>query len=250
MVRLDKALVQNQIYSPPGDCVVDIYSAEKAKKPGNPELAEAAGKIRSKIEPSIADAFQRWTKDSDSTVSWDEEEKACSFLNSLFPEDKSIGAKCAYSKAQKSIAAKQYGQARDLYNQALILQPNWALALNGLGKVYMREDSPFHDESTAINLYQRAIQADPGFTWAFMNIGLYYRLKGDAQQGKDWLIKALATYPNKGSILKAVGDACSDLRDYRSALDYYQKALPQETDPANQEKIRASIQKVSAKLGP
>jgi tetratricopeptide (TPR) repeat protein len=249
MKRLDGAVAQGRIFSPPGDCAVDIFASEKAKNPGNPKLAVAAQKIRAKVEPQIQESIQRWAKDSDPTVNWDDVERSGALLNSLYPEDKSIGARHAYAKAQKAITAKQYSQAKDLYTQALDLQPSWALALNGLGKVYMREDSPFHDEAAALNLYRRAIQADPTFTWAYMNIGLYHRLKGNPQLGQQWLLKALATYPTKSSILRNLGDVCVDLSDYPAALDYYERALPQEQDPSSQEKLRASIRRVRAKLG-
>jgi tetratricopeptide (TPR) repeat protein len=242
--QFDQALQRKEIFAPPGQCAADLYSAQKAKNPNSASLAEASKKLAAAVQPSVDDAFARWTKDSDQKVDWAETQRSCALLASLHPEDKKAGARQAYAKAQQCMVAKQYDQAKNYYSEALALQPQWGVAMNGLGKIYMRTDSPFHDEAAALKLYYRAVKEDPQFTWAYFNIGLYYLKNRDSAQAKEWFIRALNTNANQPSVLRTLGDVSSSLGDYQGALGYYQNALQNEKDIADQEKLRATIQKL------
>jgi tetratricopeptide (TPR) repeat protein len=239
--RIDAALAQGHIFSPPGECVADVVAAERAKNPESPKLAEAATKIKAKVWPIVGEAFQRWYKDSDTTVNWDDLEKYCALLEGLCPEDNEIAAFHAYAQAQKAVVLQSYGQAKSFYEEALRKKPNWVLALNGLGKVHARDDSPFKNETIAVGYYQKAIQADPNFTWAYVNLSFYYRGKHDLPTARDYMARALATYPTSSSVLRRMGDICFEMNDRQQALDYYQKALANETDASVQENLRKAI---------
>jgi tetratricopeptide (TPR) repeat protein len=139
------------------------------------------------------------------------------------------------------VALKDFDQARSLYEESLAKKPNWVLALNGLGKVYARDDSPLKNEARAVGYYQKAIEADPTFTWAYVNLSFYYRGKHELSIARNYMAKALATYPNSASVLRHMGNICYNMKDYPQALDYYQKALANETDAQAQEKLRTAI---------
>jgi tetratricopeptide (TPR) repeat protein len=250
--RIDAALAQGHYFSPPGECVADILATERAKYPNSPEIAQADQKVRSKLEPLAAESLQRWYKDSDPSVDWDKLEKEYALLQSLFPNDDEIAADDAYARAQEAILSGNYEQARQFYQEALNKKPNWALALNGLGKIYMRTDSPLRDEQRAVGLYEQAIQADPKFTWAYVNLGIYYRLQHDLVTAKAYMSRALATDPDKASLLALMGAICAEGREYQESLQYYEKALSSETDASKQEKLRATIvhlQQILAETG-
>ncbi|MCL4552531.1 MAG: TonB family protein, partial [Candidatus Marsarchaeota archaeon] len=198
-------------------------------------------KVRAKLEPTVNDSMQKWYKDSDRDVRWDEMEKDYALLQSLFPNDNEIAAGHAYAQAQIAVAAKSYEKARQFYEEALAKKPKWALALNGLGKVYMREDSPLKNEARAVALYQEAARSDPSFPWAYVNLSIYYRQKHDLPMAKDYMSKALAASPAQPSVLRSMGNICYNMRDYPQALDYYQKALANETDPSIQERLQKTI---------
>lgn len=239
--RIDAALAQGHFFSPPGECVADLLAAERVEHPNSTKLSQAAQEVRSKLEPMADELLQIWYKDSGPSVDWDKLEREYSLLQSLFPSDNEIGADYAYVRGQKAIQAGNYEQARQFYQEALNKKPNWVLALNGLGKVYMRADSPFRDQQRAVGLYEQAIQADPKFTWAYVNLAIYYRLQNDLASAKTYLLKALATYPNKVSLLVLMGNVCAEGKDFHEAVEYYEKALPLETDPSAQQKLIATV---------
>lgn len=247
--RLAIALQNNRLFSPPGDCVADIYSAEKAKNPNSQKLREAASVIRAKLEPMGDSAFQRWYTDSDQTVDWDDTGRLYSFLESLFPNDKSLSAHRAYCEGQKAMDRKDFTGALKAYQEALTDKPNWVLALNGLGKVFVRKDSPYFNESRALQYYQEATRVDPNFTWALRNIGEFYRIRGDWATAYPYLQAAVKTNPNKASSLRAAGDTAYHLGRYDEAIDYLELSIQHESDQALNQKVAAAIYKIKAKRG-
>jgi hypothetical protein len=98
--RIDAALAQDHIFSPPGDCVADIMTAERAKHPRSPKLDKAALKIKAKVWPFVTDALKHWYKDSDSKVNWVDLGKYCALLGDLFPNENEIAASQAYPLCQ------------------------------------------------------------------------------------------------------------------------------------------------------
>lgn len=246
--RIDAALAQNRIFSPPGNCVADFLAAERVRAPNSRSLAIAATKVRAKLEPMAAADLHRWYKDSDPTIDWKGLEQNYALLQRLFPNDNEIGAHSDYVHAQAALMMHNYEQARQLYNEALGKKPNWVLALNGLGKLYIQRNCPFRDEAKATAYYQSAILADPDFTWSYVNLAYYYWGKQNLDLARQYLEKALQTYPNNSALLRSMGDVCFGLKDYSDALSYYQKALPLEPDASKQGKIREIIARTMTAL--
>ncbi len=243
--KIEKALTADQIFSPPGDCVVDLVAAEKSKDPSSKKITEIASGVKSKIEPQAEKTLQAWYKDSDQTTNWDNLEKQYGLLNSVLPDDKDIAAKYFYCSGQKSIKSNNYEKARDLYLKAIEDKPNWALPLNGLGKVYIRDDSPFKNPETAVNYYKKAVEVDPHFTWSYTNLANYYKQKGNLATAKDYMQKAINSYPTKSSLFIQMGNICVKMGNNYEANWYFQKALEYETDEPNKEKLRKAIEATS-----
>ena len=239
--RVEKALAADQLFSPPGECVADLVAEEKSKDLNSKKIVEYAGKIKNKIVPSADKALDKWYKESDQSINWDDLEKQYGFLISILPDDKDIAAKYYYVSAQIAIKGNSFEKARDLYQKALEQKPDWALPLNGLGKVYIRDDSPFKDSSMAVTYYQKAIEADSKFTWAYVNLSTYYRQKGDLEAAKANMRKALDNCTNKSSLFIAMGNICTAMDNYYEADWYFKKALEYETDDSKKEKIRKAI---------
>jgi tetratricopeptide (TPR) repeat protein len=225
--RLDHALRENRIVSPSGNCVIDIYRAEKAASPQSPQLAEAAAKIRQALEPKGRDAIsQRYRLSPDEVrIDWAQYEQTYAFLQELFPSDSEIGSVYHFAKGMRESDNGDNDAALADFKEALDHRANWVLALNAIGNLYMRKSTwPRADESTALTYYQKACQADPGFTWSFKNLGNYYYRKKDWATAETYFLAARKNYPAYPKTLAELGDCCFQTGRYQDAITYFQEA--------------------------
>lgn len=70
---------------------------------------------------------------------------------------------------------RDFGEALNLFNQALVINPQDYQALNGKGATYAFQGR----YSEGISLIQTAIQIKPDFVYAHFNLGLAYELAGN-----------------------------------------------------------------------
>jgi tetratricopeptide (TPR) repeat protein len=100
--------------------------------------------------------------------------------------------------------------------------PRVAEALNATGwRLQHAHDAP--DE--ALVVFQKAIEADPRFSWPHHNIGRIYMTKGDYEQARVWLERALAVNPDHWRALYNYGVTSANLKRWPDALSAYRKAL-------------------------
>lgn len=243
--RLRHALDLNHFFSPSGECAADLYAAEKAKHPDSEEVKAAAQTIRARLEPLGDEAFRKWYADSEG-VDWPFIEKTYAFLTDL-STDVRVRSRHEYAAGQLSLLSQNHSAAFAHYSEAVRLDPQSALALNGLAKVYVQDTSPLHNDSLAIHYYERAIAADPRFTWAFKNLGEYYMRVEDWRSAESYMQKALQASPNRPSILRALAKIYFNQNDYAKALDYNQRYLAVETDPVGISKAQAAILQIRQK---
>lgn len=241
--RLKKALAAGQIFAPSGTCVYDLYKEELSRNASSRTLAQFGPIIQSTIAPPANDAFARWYKDSDDTVNWPELERTYEFLSIIDPATGLHRMRQLYAAAQQNIDARDYLNAIRNYEEALKLDPSWVLALNGIGKVYMIERSPNYNERLGVAYYERACSADPQFTWAAKNLGDYYARTDDYVRAEHYLRRALATSPERPSILRALGNVCRRMHRPAEATAFYERALTFEKDP---DKVAAILKALSA----
>jgi tetratricopeptide (TPR) repeat protein len=100
------------------------------------------------------------------------------------------------------------------------------------------------DEALAV--FQRAIDADPRFTWPHHNIGRLYMAQQDYDQALVWLTRALEVNPDHWRALYNFGITNHRLRRYPEALAAYRKALAISPDDAD---LHANVAWVLIRLG-
>lgn len=247
-VRVEKALAAGRIFAPPGDNVVDLWTAEQARNPGSADLATAAARIQATLVPKGEDAFVRWYRDSDDKVDWDEQARLYAFLSRLNPTEATFKIRSLYAAGQKEYRASSFAAAIAAYQSAIGIDPCYVLALNGVGKVYVRKDSPFLDLPTAVQYYERAVRCDAAFTWAHFNLGSHYMSQGQWQYAERHMLDALRTSPKRASILRALGRISYNLERYSAALQYYQDSLRTESDPLEIARAHRSIEQIQQRL--
>lgn len=245
--RIERALAAGHIFSPPGEAAVDIYAAEKAKNPNSAAVREAATKIASTIAPVGDVAFSRWYADSEG-VDWTEMEKIYAFLHEVRPDDRLTHVRHEYALGTLRLLNQIHSEALNHFSQALQIDPNFTLAINGIAKIYLQDSSPLKNEALGVEFYRRASATDPNFTWAWKNLGEYYMRKDDWLAAEQCMLKALATSPNRPSILRSLARIYYNMQRYDQALDYNRRFLAVATDPDGIAKANSAIDEINKKL--
>lgn len=106
--------------------------------------------------------------------------------------------------------------------------PTLAEALNGAGYSLARRQQ-WED---AILAYQKAMAADPRFSWPPSNLARLYIARKDYTQALEWLQKAVALNPDHLRAVQNLGWTLNEMGRREEALAAYQRALTLDPDDA------------------
>jgi len=98
----------------------------------------------------------------------------------------------------------------------------------------------------ALEAFQRAIAADPAFSWPYNNIGLLYMNQNDDEQALAWFTKAVEVNPNHLRAVHNQGRAAHKLKRYDQAAAAYARSIAM--DPAYAE-AHANLGRVLVEAG-
>ncbi|HEV8586883.1 MAG TPA: tetratricopeptide repeat protein [Methylomirabilota bacterium] len=121
--------------------------------------------------------------------------------------------------------------------------PRVAEALNVTG---WRLQHVYESPDEALGVFQKAIEADPRFSWPHHNIGRIYMARGDYEQARVWLERALAVNPDHWRALYNYGVTNANLERWPEALAAYRKAL---VISPNDAKLHANVGWTLIRLG-
>jgi eukaryotic-like serine/threonine-protein kinase len=121
-------------------------------------------------------------------------------------------------------------QAIELYNKAIELDPDYALAHAGLGDAYFQRALRFGFPGTwfdaAIKQAQKAISLDPNLPEGYKALGSAYGFgKGWWRKGLEAFQKAFEANPNSVIACGALGQAYNSLGEYDKAFPIIKKAM-------------------------
>jgi hypothetical protein len=207
--KFDHALAANQFFAPSGDCVSDLYDAEAARSPNSSALKDAAAQIRTRLDPVGDDAIKHYYAEGGDTMDWDYIVKVYGLLKKVAPENQEYSARYAYSLGLVNLLKnKSYSTAVSNFQEALRYHPNWVLAYNGLGRVYVRDEWSGRDYSKTVEYYSKACDLDANFTWGCRNLGAYYMKVNNWPDAETYMSKALQRSPGRDTILKEMAKIC------------------------------------------
>jgi tetratricopeptide (TPR) repeat protein len=98
----------------------------------------------------------------------------------------------------------------------------------------------------AVEAFQKAIAADPKFSWPYNNIGLLYLNRNDDEQALAWFTKAVEINPNHLRAVHNQGRAAHKLKRYDQAAAAYSRTIAM--DPAYAE-AHANLGRVLIEAG-
>jgi tetratricopeptide (TPR) repeat protein len=90
----------------------------------------------------------------------------------------------------------------------------------------------FGDQGAAAGAYQKAIAADPKFSWPYANLGRLYMELDQYDLALEWLGTAIRINPNHFRAHANMGVALQTLRRYEEAVGAYRAALALDPDDA------------------
>ncbi len=122
-----------------------------------------------------------------------------------------------------------YTLAVDLFNRAIEADPKSKVAWNDLGIVYMNDQK----DELAINAFQKQIAINPYHYNAYDNLGRVYLRERKYDEAEKWFRKQLEIQPLHQHALTNLGIAYLETHKYEEALPELEKAASLATDDAN-----------------
>jgi tetratricopeptide (TPR) repeat protein len=111
-------------------------------------------------------------------------------------------------------------EAEASFLDALELDPEWVGPRMGLAMVALRRDEPFK----IVHHLERAIEADPEYPDAYVELGRYYGAMAEPALAKATFERWTARHPEDADMLINAGLTAFDATDYAQALDFFEKA--------------------------
>lgn len=120
--------------------------------------------------------------------------------------------------------AGRYSEAVDELQQAI----DAGVTLYDLEEVYTILGNSYdalelYDE--AIDAHNKAIELNPDYYQAWVNLGIVYRHKGDLDQAEEYYLKAFSIEPNYAELNASIGALYIFRGEHESAIEYLEKAI-------------------------
>ena len=109
---------------------------------------------------------------------------------------------------------------------ALELDPEWVAPRMGLAMVALRRDEPFK----IVHYLERAIEADPEYPEAYVELGRYYGFMGEPALAKATFERWTRRHPEDADMLINAGLTAFDAADYAQAHAFFDKAIEVSTN--------------------
>jgi tetratricopeptide (TPR) repeat protein len=196
------------------------YAArEQARRGGDTAKAqEMDRKVAPLVQARSDELFNRWYKDADlGDTNWRDTMRLESWHADITASN-SNRARLEFAAGQVAMLDQKFAEASQHFQSALNSQPNWPLALNGVGKACVNLKQTCDEE-----YYQKAIAADPNWIFPYQNLGGVYLRSGKTGEAESAYRKAVSLNPSRAGsryllaeMLLAKGkgarpDACSEL---------------------------------------
>ena len=112
-------------------------------------------------------------------------------------------------------------EAEASFLDALELDPEWVAPRMGLALVALRRDEPFK----IVHHLERAIEADPEYPDAYVELGRYYGSMAEPALAKATFERWTARHPEDADMLINAGLTAFDAADFAQALEFFEKAV-------------------------
>ena len=129
--------------------------------------------------------------------------------------------RCLQQSRRSAHRRMRLAEAKDAYEQALKIRPDFATAMANLGSVLRMRGSL----SDAIRILRRAIELAPNLPEAFNNLGIALKENGQLDEAVMTYRKCLSLRPSMGDATNNLGNAYKDCGNVRDAVACYGRSL-------------------------
>ena len=157
-LQLDEKSYLNQV----GLGTVALGKGDKVKAKELFDTAEKKGKKNAEVLYRLGEAYTLFEKNNDPA-------EAIRLLDEAVKRDKNL-ADAYISKGDALMLRNEGGAAVTAYEYALTAKPNYAVAHNRIGQIYLRGKN----YNLALENYKKAIEADPNFAPAYHDLAELY----------------------------------------------------------------------------
>ncbi len=238
---------KGNLVKPEGNSAYDLYAKYKQKDLSSKEKEEITSEVVPKIEKRGEEIFTGLKQDqTESEDQWAEAGRLYSWLNELRPNS-TTESRVYFSQASLAFSRKDYNGALSGYQRAAQLQPNWALALNRLGRVYVN----LKDKGSAREYYRQATVAEPAWLSPWINFGAICLDMNDPYSAEPALRQAIVIDSQKASAHNLLGQALEKQTRLCEALEEYSTALnlvtSNPTNTVNSDALRKKVTALNSK---
>ena len=238
---------KGNLVKPEGSSAYDLYAKHKQTDLTSKDKEEISNEVIPKLEKRGEEIFNGLKQDqTESDDQWMEAGRIYTWLNELRPNNLTE-SRVYFSQASLAFARKDFNAALSGYQRADQLQPNWALTLNRLGRVYVN----LKDKGSAREYYRQATVADPTWLSPWINFGAICLDLNDPYSAEPALRQAIQIEAQKASAHNLLGQAlekqarlCEALEEYSIALDL---ATKNPTNTVNSDAVRRKVTALNAK---
>lgn len=238
---------KGNLVKPEGNSAYDLYAKYKQKDLTSKDKEEITSEVVPRLEKRGEEIFTRLKQDqTESEDQWAEAGRLYNWLNELRPNS-IMESRVHFSQASLAFSRKDYNGALSGYQRAAQLQPNWALTLNRLGRVYVN----LKDKGSAREYYQQATVAEPAWLSPWINFGAICLDLNDPYAAEPALRQAIGIDSQKASAHNLLGQAlekqarlCEALEEYSTALDL---VTSNPTNTVNSDALRRKVTALNSK---
>ena len=238
---------RGNLVKPDGASAYDLYVKHKTTDLTSEDKDAITNEVAPKIEKRGEEIFSALKQDqTESEDQWVEAGRLYGWLNELRP-NKLTESRAQFSQASLAFSRKDFNAALTGYQRAAQLQPNWALTLNRLGRVYLN----LRDKGSAREYYRQATEAEPTWLSPWINFGAICLEMNDPYSAEPALRQAIGIDSQKASAHNLLGQAlekqfrhCDALQEYSIALDL---ATKNPTNTVNTDAVRRRIAALNAR---
>jgi len=213
---------KGNLVKPEGNSAYDLYGKYKQKDITAKEKEEITNEVVPRLEKRGEEIFISLKQDqTESEDQWAEAVRLYSWLNEL-RANSITESRVYFSQASLAFSRKDYNGALPAYLRAAQLQPNWALTLNRLGRVYVN----LKDKGSAREYYRQATIAEPAWLSPWINFGAICLDLNDPYSAEPALRQAIAIDSQKASAhyllaqaLEKQGRLCDAFQEYSTTQE-------------------------------
>jgi tetratricopeptide (TPR) repeat protein len=231
--KLEAAINKGNLLSPQGESAYDHYQQLKREGADKNTLTKFENRLLPMLTSRSQDLLRALAKPDgrDATpAEWEEALRLLSWAVELKPGDSGLAARADYCKGRLAYLEKRMDEALGLWKSAGNRDQAWGLPINDSGNIYLKEKSHKNFEA-ARELFNEAIRREKDWAVPYLNVGHSYWFQARYDEARPFYEEAARLAPDwprphaaLGNLAKIRGNNYWATNDFALARDEYYAA--------------------------